>query len=145
MERTKAAHLVSICIPLMASSVLFPDLGLEATGCLRLWQWGAYIDFCHWNTWTSTLWKPPLITHQMVWHYSRPSCVGHCSQNILRFLVWPIMCLPKSGWQNLVLKFFYCLNNKYLMHVHFNGYQNIIIGYVVGYYRPKSFKKSLRN
>jgi len=30
MERTKAAHLVSIRFPLMASSVLFPDLELEA-------------------------------------------------------------------------------------------------------------------
>lgn len=40
MERTKAAHLVSIRFPLMASSALFPDLELEATGCLC--QWGTY-------------------------------------------------------------------------------------------------------
>ncbi|KAF3835551.1 hypothetical protein F7725_028109 [Dissostichus mawsoni] len=59
MERTREAHLDSICVPLMASSVLFPDQGLEATGCL--WQLGAQSRLLpseHMNPPT----KPPRIT-----------------------------------------------------------------------------------
>lgn len=48
MERTREAHLDSICAPLMASSVLFPDHGAGSFGMSMAAR--SSVDSCHLNT-----------------------------------------------------------------------------------------------
>lgn len=53
MERTREPHLDSICVPLMASSVLFPDQGVGSYGMSMAAR--SRVESCHLNICTPTL------------------------------------------------------------------------------------------